>query len=1086
MQTDAARVLQRLERFTHERVLPAVHPERVPLEVTAWDVPGEPVPFAEAVAQQYRPAPLGTPWGAPWSTTWFRMTGAVPAAWTASSASDGDEGRYAVELVIDLGFTTSQTGFQAEGLVLRPDGVAVKGLSPFNQTVPWTGERVDVLVEAAGNPDIGSGSWYAPTPLGDPMTAGTEPLYALRTADVALRDVQVWELWQDIVAVQGLVGVLDPTSTRYARALRAADLVVDAVDPQDVAGTAAAGRAVLAPVLAVTAAEGGHRVLATGHAHIDSAWLWPVRETVRKCTRTFASVVALMDQREDFVFACSSAQQYAWVQERQPELFERIRAKVDAGQFVPVGGMWVESDTNMPGGEALARQMVEGKRYFLDELGVETQDVWLPDSFGYTGALPQLVRAAGSRWFLSQKLSWNDTNRMPHHTFWWEGIDGSRVLAHFPPVDTYNSDLSARELVHAERNFADKATSSISLVPFGWGDGGGGPTREMLASADRFRSVDGVPQVELGSPNTFFARAEAELAELDEASGPGRAPGVVGAAGPGDQAVWSGEMYLEYHRGTYTSQSRTKRGNRRSEHLLREAELWAATAAVRTGAEYPAAELRGLWREVLLHQFHDILPGSSIGWVYRQAEEAYARIEVRLEAIVTEALAALVGQGDRTVALNAAPHARDGIAALGGAVRPDGDDGPAGTAGAAGRAGGSGVAGGSGAVGGSPSGAVALHREPDGTLRVVTDVLDVHLTAGGQIDSLRDLVADREVVPAGSLANLLQLHRDVPRQWDAWDIDAEYRRTVEDLVDASAVEVAVEKVDRVVLRSVRVAGKSTLTQELTFLPGVREIAIVTDVDWHERQRLLKLAFPLDVHADRSAAETQFGHVQRATHTNTSWDEARYEICAHRWLHVGEPGYGVAVANDATYGHDVTRTVTQDGRTATVVRQSLLRAPLFPDPEADQGRHVFRTVLHVGATIADAVVDGYRTNLPVREVAGERGVDPLVTVSAPGVVVEAVKLADDGSGDVVVRLYEAHGRRSRAQVRAGFAVGAVTETDLLERTVPPRAVTGAATGGAAGAEVGAVGPGAGGDGTAVGAGVDLDLRPFQLVTLRFAR
>ncbi|MET0432793.1 MAG: glycoside hydrolase family 38 C-terminal domain-containing protein [Cellulomonas sp.] len=1024
----SAAVVQRVQRFLHERLAPAVVAGRAPLDVTAWTVPGEPVPFETATAQEYAAAPPGTPWGAPWSTTWFRMTGDVPAGWLGSD--EVRAGRHAVELAIDLGFTTTQPGFQAEGLVLRPDGVAVKGLSPRNQAVPWAEPRVDVYVEAAGNPDVGSSTWYGPTPLGDPLTAGTDPLYALRSAEVVLRDVEVWELWQDLLAVLGLVEVVDPASTRYARVVRALDLVVDAVDPADVAGTAAVGRAVLRPVLDVPTAPGGHRVLATGHAHIDSAWLWPARETVRKCSRTFASVVALMDERPDFVFACSSAQQYAWVAERHPELFERIRAKVAAGQFVPVGGMWVESDTNMPGGEALARQMVEGKRYFLDELGVETQDVWLPDSFGYTGALPQIVRAAGSRWFLSQKLSWNDTNRMPHHTFHWEGIDGSRVLAHFPPVDTYNSDLSPKELAHAERNFADKDVATESLVPFGWGDGGGGPTREMLAAADRARSLGGLPEVELGSPNTFFERAEAELAD----------------AGPGSPAVWSGEMYLEYHRGTYTSQARTKRGNRRSEHLLREAELWAATASVRTGAAYPADELRALWRVVLLHQFHDILPGSSIGWVYRQAEEAYADVEARATAVIDAALAALVGDGDRTVRLNAAPHARDGVPALGGALASD--DGAA-------------------------TGSVEVLREGD-ALRVRTDALDVRLTPGGQLASVRDLAADREAVATGHLANLLQVHRDVPRQWDAWDIDAEYRRTVEDLVDADSVEVVAEKPDRAVIRTSRTVGDSTIVQELTFRPGTRAVEIVTEVDWHERQRLLKLAFGLDVHADRSAAETQFGHVHRPTHTNTSWDEARYEICAHRWLHVGEPGYGVSVANDATYGHDVTRAIGEDGGTATVLRQSLLRAPLFPDPEADQGRHRFLSVLHVGAGIPEAVVDGYRANLPVREVRGGRDVAPLVTVDRPGAVVEAVKLADDGSGDVVVRLYEAHGGRARATVTAGFDAAGVAEVDLLEREVEPRAV------------VAGAGDGAAGTAGAAGAAVALDLRPFQLVTLRFRR
>jgi alpha-mannosidase len=366
---------------------------------------------------------------------------------------------------------------------------------------------------------------------------------------------------------------------------------------------------------------------------------------------------------------------------------------------------------------------------------------------------------------------------------------------------------------------------------------------------------------------------------------------------------------------------------------------------------------------------------------------------------------------------------------------------------------------------GTPTGTVEVLRADDGTLRVRTDVLDVRLSAGGQLASVRDLAADREAVAPGALANLLQVHRDVPRQWDAWDIDAEYRRTVQDLLDADSVEVVAEKPDRAVIRTSRTVGASTIVQELTFRPGTRAVDISTEVDWHERQLLLKLAFPVDVHADRSAAETQFGHVLRPTHTNTSWDVARYEICAHRWVHVGEPGYGVAVANDATYGHDVTRSVAPDGGTSTVVRQSLLRAPLFPDPEADQGRHVFRTLLHVGAGIPEAVVDGYRANLPVREVRGSRPVEPLVTVDAPGVVVEAVKLADDGSGDVVVRLYEAHGARARARVGWGFAAGTVTEVDLLEREVPARAVRGAA----------------GSDGA-----VDLELRPFQLLTLRVAR
>jgi alpha-mannosidase len=748
-------------------------------------------------------------------------------------------------------------------------------------------------------------------------------------------------------------------------------------------------------------------VHAVGHAHIDSAWLWPVRETVRKVARTFANVLDLMDTDEEFVFAASSAQQYAWLQEHQPELFERVKQRVAEGRFVPVGGMWVESDTNMPGSEALARQFVAGKRFFIEQLGVEPLEVWLPDSFGYSAALPQIIRAAGSRWFLTQKISWNETNVMPHHTFRWEGIDGTQVFTHFPPVDTYNSELSQHELHRAQRQYAEKGRANTSLVPFGWGDGGGGPTREMLAAAARTKSLEGSPAVRMTTPAEFFATAEAEYP---------RPP------------VWSGELYLEFHRGTYTSQARTKRGNRRSEHLLREAELWAATAAVRAGLPYPADVLERCWHTVLLQQFHDILPGTSIAWVHQEAERNYARVAEELDAVIARSLAALAGDGDDAIAVNAGPYPVDGVPALGG--------GPIATA---------------------PE-AVRVEENGDGTVLdngVVRAVVD----GRGLLTSVYDLAADREIVPAGAAANLLQLHRDTPTQWDAWDIDEHYRRHGRDLTDVAELAVVERGPERAGVRIVRKAGASTITQVVSLAAGSASIEIDTHVDWHERQKLLKLAFPVDVHAERATSEIQFGHLHRPIHTNTSWDAARFETVAHRWVHVGEPGYGVAVANDSTYGHDVTRSSRADGGTTTVVRLSLLRAPLFPDPTSDQGEHRLRVSLRVGATIADAVAEGYRLNLPLRTVRGAP-IEPLVTVDSPAVVVEAVKLAEDGSGDVVVRLYEAHGGRASARITAGFEHSGVVETDLLERPLPePVALAD--------------------DGT-------LRLRPFRIVTLRYRR
>ncbi|MBA3906210.1 MAG: alpha-mannosidase, partial [Pseudonocardiales bacterium] len=665
MHDDSGLVLPRVARFVRERLTPALHRASVPAEVTAWRAPSEPVPFAEAVAQEYLPFARGEAWGRPWSTVWFHVTGSVPAEWSDA------------ELVVDLGFTGSSPGFQAEGTVYSADGVVLGGLEPRRRAVPLVGvgrglqqgdtaatgseechpaaTPVDLYVEAAANPDVGGGWTWAPTPLGDAATAGDGLLYRLNRVDLANLDVDVWALAQDIWTLSGLVEALPGDLPRRAEVLRALEQAVDAVDPDDVAATAAAGRAALADVQTKPAYASAHRVYAVGHAHIDSAWLWPVRETVRKVTRTFANALQLMDHDDGFVFAASSAQQYAWMRDHQPELFARIRKRAAEGRFVPVGGMWVESDTNMPGGEAMARQFVLGAGFFRDELGVESDGVWLPDSFGYSAALPQIAAAAGRRWFLTQKISWNETNRFPHHTFAWEGIDGTRILTHFPPVDTYNAELTGAELARAQRQFAEKGRANTSLVPFGWGDGGGGPTREMLAAAHRTRDLEGSPTVRLARPSEFFAAAGAEY-----------------PAPP----VWSGELYLEYHRGTYTTQARTKRGNRRSEHLLREAELWSTAATVRTGVPYPVETLRSCWETVLLQQFHDILPGTSIAWVHRQAEREYARVAEDLEALIAEALATLTGPGDREIAANAGPYAVDGVPGLGASTAADSDEYP--------------------------------------------------------------------------------------------------------------------------------------------------------------------------------------------------------------------------------------------------------------------------------------------------------------------------------------------------------------------------------------------------------------------------
>ncbi|MEU3982318.1 glycoside hydrolase family 38 C-terminal domain-containing protein [Streptomyces sp. NPDC026672] len=1025
MHDDRRIIEDRIRKLLDHVVRPALYGAARPLSLSAWFVDGEPVPVADALTAAYEPFRLGSTWGAPWCTTWMRASAEIPGDWAGRR----------VEAVFDLDFDlTKGPGGQAEGFVHDVHGTPIQGLHPYHRSVLLAdsakgGDRVDLLVELAANPPI-IGSAGINTHYGSRETAGPDHLYRLKQAEIAVREDDVWHLVHDIEVLDELMRVLPPGSTRRHEILYALRRTADTVDPADVAGTAAAARDRLADVLARPAHASAHTLSAVGHAHIDSAWLWPVRETVRKCARTFTNMTTLAQEYPELVFACSSAQQYAWMREQRPEIFARVKKAAEEGNWVPVGGMWVEADGNLPGGEALARQLVHGRRFFAEEFGVEQKGVWLPDSFGYTAAYPQLAKLAGAEWFLTQKLSWNETNKLPHHTFHWEGIDGSRVFTHLPPVDSYSASLTAAELAHAEGNFEDKGVSTRSLVPFGYGDGGGGPSRSMLEKARRLRDLEGSPRVTVEAPDAFFAAARAERAELP---------------------VWRGELYLENHRGTYTSQARTKRGNRRSEALLREAELWAATAAVRAGAPYPYARLEALWKRVLLHQFHDILPGTSIAWVHEQAEREYGEIRDELETLIADAAGRLPGAAGAL--LNAGPYARREVTVVSGGARFPGaqrlSDGRCAVLAEV-------DALASGGTVTAPRQEVTAASESrgfvldNGVVRVVVD-------GRGLITSVHDHAADRESIAPNGVGNLLQLHPDNPNLWSAWNIDSYYRDTVRDLDGAESVTLVDEGPLLASVRVERAFGASRIVQHVELTAESRQVTIRTDIDWQERDTVLKAAWPLDVHAERESAEIQFGYVQRPTHENTSWDAARFELWAHRWVHVGERRWGTALLTDSTYGHDVRRDTRADGGTTTTVRLSLLRSPHSPDPQADRGRHGFGYALVAGAGIEEAIAGGYALNLPLRP--SPASATALVSVDTTDVVVESVKLADDRGGDVVVRLYEACGGAVRAaRITAGFELAAAFDCDLLEQPVARLPESG--------------------DGAVV-----LDFRPFQIRTLR---
>jgi alpha-mannosidase len=635
------------------------------------------------------------------------------------------------------------------------------------------------------------------------------------------------------------------------------------------------------------------------------------------------------------------------------------------------------------------------------------------------------VFAAGElRRFVTQKLSWNRTNRFPHSTFVWEGLDGTRVLTHFPPVDTYNAEVTPAELALTTANFTEHVWSRWSLMPFGYGDGGGGPTREMLARARRLADLDGMPRLEVGTADGFFEHVEAE----------------VSAGGP--VPVWRGELYFENHRGTLTSQLRTKFGNRRCERLLRELELWTATLG--TGAPDGLDEL---WQEVLTLQFHDILPGSSIAWVHADAEAAHVRIAGELETRITAALAELAPPGP--VLANIATHERDEVVIVDLAPLGDGPAQPLPDGRTAFRARVPGL-------GLAPAQALAVTERVVVTDRSMSNGrLAVAWDLHGNLRSVIDIAHARELLPPGRLGAVLELAPDHPVRYDAWDLESWVRDTPQEVIGAESVDVVAEGPLVGMVQVQRPFGPSAAVITYVLRAGSPRLDVQIELDWHHVEHLLSIAFPLDVRANEAHCGIQFGAVARPTHRSTSWDAAKFEVCAHRYVDVAEPSFGLAVLNDGRHGHSLF-----DG----AVRVSLARAARYPDPDPDKGRHdVTISLFPHGPGRAEVVAEAERLVLPVRAVSTGQGAElptPVVRVTGPGVEVDAVKLADDDSGDLVVRFHEACGDRTAVSVRTDGRITAAARCNLLEEP-------------ASGYEVS--------DGI-----VALTVRPFELVTLRLSR
>lgn len=791
-----------------------------------------------------------------------------------------------------------------------------------------------------------------------------------------------------------------------------------------------------------------------GHAHIDVAWLWPLAQTREKAVRSFSTVLNLMRQYPEYVFMSSQPQLYQFVKEDCPEVYAGIKQKVREGRWEPEGAMWLEADCNLTSGESLVRQLLFGMRFFETEFGVKCRILWLPDVFGYSPALPQILKKSGIDYFMTTKMSWNEYNKIPYDTFLWQGLDGTEILTHFitttslgskpflPYVTNYNGYLDANNILGAWKRYQQKDLTNEILVSFGHGDGGGGPDKEMLELARRMaKGIPGCPRVEMGKALDFFEKLEKKVISNPKLP------------------KWVGELYLELHRGTYTSMARNKKYNRDSEFLYQDAELFSSLMLMAmTGESYPQEKLNEGWRLILLNQFHDILPGSSIKEVYEDSKADYINIINNGKELLGAALEKIsrnINLPRRAVIVfNQLSFMRDDLVEL---------ELPAG-------AGDFDIYDQNGKLLNSqltkPRSEDQIHKllffakgvpakgykvfylaersahEPvpsaDNQLEIGHDILNnpfliIKLDENANISSIFDKSNGREVLQPGGKGNVLQAFEDKPITCDAWDINLFYQDKMWELSELQSIEVIETGPVRATLKIERRFLDSTVTQYLSVYQDIPRIDFDTRIDWKEKQILLKAAFPVDVHAEKATYEVQYGNVERPTHWNTSWDYAKFEVCAHKWADLSEDDFGVSLMNNCKYGHDI-----KDG----VMRLTLLKSAVEPNVDADREKHQFTYSLYTHAgnwREAGTVQMAYSLNCPMYAVIEDAhtGILPpdfsLVASDRENVIIDAVKKTED-SDDIIIRAYECYNRRTAAEFTFGVELAAVWECDLMENNL----------------------------------------------------
>ncbi|MFO7680393.1 MAG: alpha-mannosidase [Chloroflexota bacterium] len=986
-------------------------------------------------------------WGN-WTTNFvMRTTFTIPAEWDNNAP---------VALYLPIG---EAHDFSHPEALVYIDGASYAGCDRHHQEImlrdEWRNGRSHQL------------TLHGWTGLPDLFSVDLEPKLFMRPCFLVQIDQPTRDFVASVRVALGIADLLDhnePAKGHLYNALNHAFQLLDTCEPlsDSFYSSVPAAHAALKAGIEKAGPPLDVSIVASGHAHIDIAWLWTVAQSRRKAGRTFHTAIRLMEQFPDYHFTQSQPQLYDYVRQDYPELYEVIKTQVANGRWEAIGGMWVEADCNLSGAEALARQFLLGRSFFREQFGPEAESpvLWLPDVFGYAWNLPQLIKEAGLEYFFTIKISWSQYNRMPYDSFWWQGLDGTKVLTHFSTTQekgafysqearrpsTYNGEVGPLEAMSSWINLQQKETHQEVLMAYGFGDGGGGPTREMQENIREMAHFPAAPQIRNGRSLDFFRTLEAEAGE--------RLP------------TWNGELYLEYHRGTYTTQARSKRSNRKSEIMLHDAEFLAAWAALVTEYAYPHTDLTRAWQLLCLNQFHDVLPGTSIAEVYADSQQDYQTIAGICQQTVESALTALtqqVGAATEIIAINptsfngrkfALLHEQlDETQTL---VNLDTNQ-PVVTQAVT-----------NGTLIDLPNigayGAVRLVQSPRlnqsktttnslkiqqtaGNTILENDLLRIVFDANGDLVSLYDKEVERHILPAGAHANSFQLFEDRPLDWDAWDIDIFYEdqqwpsgpTASLTIIETGPLRVGVEIKQRLL--------HSEIVQHVYLYHGERRIDFDTWIDWRERHMLLKVAFPVDILAPAATFDVQWGNVQRPTHRNTSWDWGRFESCAHKWVDLSEGDYGVSLLNDCKYGHDI-----QDN----VIRLTLLRSPTTPDPEADQGEHhfIYSLLPHPNDWRSGTVPAAYDLNdplivrriqpsqvsnssqLPASEVLGASSLAAsLLSVDKPHIIIETVKQAEDGNG-LIVRLYENERTRGMVTLHTGFPVKEAYRCNLLEEYQEP--------------------------------------------------